>query len=307
MKEYNKYVRKWQDLCIKLNEAMQKDNFDVADHLMEESIEAYNHYKECCSYKKSNRDKTFGELNYMLESELVNMFKGNKKALKECTLLIKEDRNLRNAFRFIDALRKYNCDGDSQGYVTESLELANNGIDRKTFRESVNKLSDLLSKYEIGSCDLDEEAIKYYKACEKALCEEKKLSNLTEYTNSINTIANYIQNHKQEIKESKKSIEAISEELEKKIANLTEEEQSLVKDIIDFKQPMVEARQEKLFNSFKNECLNTINKLMMEATEEEKDGLNSIKEQLENKTYNKETIVEDIAKLLEIRDVLLEK
>ena len=117
MKEYNKYVREWQDLCIRLNEAMQKDDFNAADKLMRESIESYNKYKECCSYPKSNRERTFGELNYMLESELIHMFNGNKKALKECTLLIKEDNNLRNAFRFIDALRKYNCDGESQRYV----------------------------------------------------------------------------------------------------------------------------------------------------------------------------------------------
>ena len=305
MKEYNKYVRAWQDLAIKMNEAMQKDNFELADKLLNESVETYNHYKKCCSLPKSNREKSFGELNYMLESELIHLFKDNKKALKECTLLMKEDKNLRSAFRFIDAMRKYNCDGNANNYVTESLELAN--IDKKTFKESVNKLADLLSKYEIGSCKIDEESVKYFQSCEKALCEEKKLTNLTDYTNSINSIASYIESHKAPIQESKKSIETITEELEKKIANLTEEEQSLVKDIIDFKQPMVEARQEQLFNRFKNECLNTVKHLMTDASDEEKEGLNAVKEQLENKSYCKETIVEDIAKLLEIRDVLNEK
>lgn len=305
MKEYNKYVRQWQDIAIKMNEAMQKDNFGLADKLLNESIEAYNHYKKCCSYPKSNREKTFGELNYMLESELTNLFKNNKKALKECTILMKEDKNLRSAFRFIDAMRKYNCEGNANNYVTESLELAD--IDKKTFKESVQRLADLLSKYEIGGQSIDEESVKYFKACEKALCEEKKLTNLTDYTNSVNTIASYIEAHKAPVNESKKTIQAISEELEKKIANLTEEEQSLVKDIIDFKQPMVETRQEQLFNRFKNECLSTVSKLMSEANEDDRDGLNAIKERLENKSYCKETIVQDIANLLEIRDVLLEK
>jgi hypothetical protein len=305
MKEYNKHVRQWQDIAIKMNEAMQKDNFGLADKLLNESIETYKHYKECCSLPKSNREKTFGELNYVLESELTNLFKNNKKALKECTVLMKEDNNLRSAFRFIDAMRKYNCEGNANNYVTESLELAN--IDKKTFRESVNKLADLLSKYEIGACKIDEESVKYFQACEKALCEEKKLTNLTDYTNSINSIASYIEAHKAPIKESTNTIEKISEELEKKIANLTEDEQSLIKDIIDFKQPMVETKQERLFNRFKNECLDTVSHLMNDAAEEDKEGLNAIKEQLENKTYCKETIVEDIAKLLEIRDVLIEK
>ena len=305
MKEYNKYVRKWQDLSIKLNEAMQKDNFVLADKLMKESVEAYNKYKECCSLPESNRNKTFGELNYILESQLVNLFKHNKKALRECTLLMKEDNNLRSAFKFIDAMRKYNCDGSAHNYVKESLELSK--INKKDFRESVNKLADLLSKHEISGEQLDEDTIKYFEACDNALSEEKKLTNLTDYTNSVNLIASYIESHKSPIKESKKSIETISEEFEKKIANLTEDEQSLVKDIIDFKQPMVEVRQEKLFNRFKNECLNTVNSLMSEGNDEEKEGLAAIKEQLENKEYCKETIIEDIAKLLEIRDVLNEK
>lgn len=307
MKEYNKYVKQWQDLAIQMNEAMQKDDFELADKLLSESTDVYNRYKECSSYPQSNRERSFGELNYMLESELPKLFKKNKKALKECTKLMKEDKNLRSAFRFIDVLRNYNCDGEARTYVSESLELAANDINRKTFRESIEKLADLLSKFEIGGYKIDEDTVKYYKDCEKVLFEQKKLTNLTDYTNAINSIASYIENHKAPIVESKESIDSISESLEKKIANLTEEEKTLVQDIIDFKQPMVEAKQEQLFNRFKNECLNIVSELMVEANDEEKEGLNTIKEQLENKMYCKETIVQDIANLLEIRDVLSEK
>ena len=307
MKEYNKYVKKWQDASIKMNEAMQKGNFELADNLLKESTDAYNRYKECCSYPESNREKSFGELNYMLESELPVLFKKNKKALKECTKLMKEDTNLRSAFRFIDALRRYNCEGDPRVYVNESLELASKDINRNTFRESVEKLADMLSKYEIGGYTLDEDTVRYFKACEKVLLEKKMLTNLTDYTNSANLVASYIDNHKSPVVESKKSIETMTEELEKKIANLTEEEQTLVQDIIDFKKPMVEARQEQLFNRFRNECLNIVENLMSGANDDEKSGLESIKEQLENKSYRKETIIQDIANLLEIRDVLSEK
>lgn len=307
MKEYRKYIKKWQDASIKMNEAMQKGDFELADNLLKESTKAYNKYKECSAYPKSNREKSFGELNYMLESELPNFFKHNKKALKECTNLIKEDKNLRSAFRFIDALRRYNCDGDPCSYVNESLMLASNEIDRNTFNESVEKLADMLSKYEIGGYSLDEETVKYFKACEEVLLEKKSLANLTNYTNSINLISGYIEKHKLPVVESKKSIKSISEELEKKIANLTEEEQTLVQDIIDFKKPMVEAKQEQLFNRFKNECLSIVEGLMVDANDDEKFGLDAIKEQLENKKYCKETIVQDIANLLEIKDVLTEK
>jgi hypothetical protein len=307
MCEYKKYVKKWQDCSIKMNEAMQKGNFELADRLLKESTDAYNRFKECSIYPESNRKRTFGELNYMLESELPFLFKKNKKALKECTMLVKEDRNLRSAFRFIDALRRYNCEGDPRAYVSESLELASDGLDRKTFRESVKKLADMLSKYEIGGCSLDEGTVRYFKACEKLLMEEKRLTNLTDCINSANIVASYIESHKSPVVESRNGIDAMTEELDRKIANLTEEEQTLVQDIIDFKKPMVEARQEQLFNRFKNECLGIVEKLMSDASDDEKLGLGSIREQLENKSYCKETIVQDIANLLEIRDVLSEK
>lgn len=307
MKEYRKYVRKWQDASIRMNEAMQKGDFELADRLLAESTEAYNRFKECSSYPASNRERTFGELNYMLESRLPFLFKKDKKALKECTVLIKEDSNLRSAFRFLDALRKYNCDGDPRTYVNESLDLVSDGINRKTFRESVSKLADLLSKYEIGGYTLDEDTVKFYKACEKILMEKKRLTNLTDYTNSANLVASYIDNHKSPIRESRKSIEELSEELGRKITNLNEEERSLVQDIIDFKKPMAESRQEQLFNKFKNECLNIIEGLMETASDDEKYGLSTIRENIESKSYCRETIVQDIAKLLEVRDVLIEK
>lgn len=306
--QYKKYIRQWQDICVKMNEAMQKDDFKACDGLLKESVDVYNHYKKCVSYPQGNRQMSFGELNYMFEESLPKLFVRNKAALKECTNLIKEDKNLLSQFKFIDSLRNYDCDGDARAYVTESLELASKDVNRKTMRESVNKLADMLAKYEIGGMEIDENAKKFYKDCEKVITEQKKINNLREYTNAVNSITNYIENKQEQVKESENAKKVMAEELEKRIPNLSEADQSLVQDIIDFKKPMVEARQEKVFNKFKNECLDMVRKLQ-EASNNPNDleGLNMIKEQLENKVFNKATIVEDIAKFLEIRDVLNEK
>ena len=306
MEEFKKYIKEWQELTIKMNEAIQNQNFELSDKLLKESTDIYNKYKTYSNYPESNKKMTFGELNYMLESELPRLFKKDKQALKECTLLIKNDNNLRSAFRFMDALRKYNCEGGPHAYISECLALATPGINRRTFRKSTNKLAETLAKHGIGGYVINEEAVKYFKDCEKMLMEEKRLANLSDYTNTMNSIASYIEQHKTPITESKTNIITLSEELEKKIANLTEEEQSLVQSILDFKKPAVESRHEQVFNRFKNECLDTVSKLMKEADEEEKESLAIFKEQLENKTFCEETIVQDIAKLLEIRDVLLE-
>lgn len=309
MNQYKKQIREWQDLVIKLNESIQKNDFDLSDKLIGECNDIYNHYKECCISDSENMNRSFGELNYMLESNLPYLFKSNKKGLKECTNFVKNDKNLRNSFRFIDSLRNYKGDNDANAntYVMESINLSLCGIDKQNYKKSLNEFAKLLSAYGITKCDLDEETINLYKSCDNIICEKKSISNLNDYSNNINSIVSYITTHKPEIKECKNNIQSISDSLEKNIANLTEDEQGLVMDIIDFKNPMVEKNKEELFNRFKNECLNTIGELLTNSNDDEKNGLESIKTQIESKKYNKQTIVEDIAKLLEIRDILMEK
>lgn len=308
MKEYYRYVRKWQDLAIRMNEAMQKDDFDLADRLIRESNETYERYKECSGYPKSNSKMSFGELNYMLESNLPKLFVKDRKALKECVKMIKEDRNLLSQFKFMDSLRKYGCDGDAKQYVTESVELAKSSIDKDTVDESVGKLAELLAKHEIGGMDMDEDMVSYFRNCEKVLTEDKKLTNLTEYTNAVNSIADYVEKHKEPVYDKSVSIEDMSENLERKLGKLTEEEQSLVMDIIDSKKPKVEEKQRKVFERFKNECMEAISRLMAEAnTEDDKELLRGLEAQLKDKEYCKETIVKDIAQMLEIKDILMEK
>jgi hypothetical protein len=86
---------------------------------------------------------------------------------------------------------------------------------------------------------------------------------------------------------------------------LTESEMSFVKQITDWRSPIAEQRKEKLFNKFKNECIDKINEMLKEDAENaELKGLN---DQINEMKYNKETIVTDIAKLLEIRDILLDE
>ena len=47
--------------------------------------------------------------------------------------------------------------------------------------------------------------------------------------------------------------------------------------------------------------------MMESATDSDKDGLISLKEKINNKVFCEETIVADLAKLLEIRDILEDK
>ena len=305
MKEFSKYVKQWQDTSIKLNEAMQKDDFKTADKLIKESLDLYNKYKSASQLPKQNKNKSFGELNHMLECSLSKI--KDKKIIRECMNYVKNDPNLLYQFRFIDSLRNYSCNGNASDYVNEALNMAKQHIDKKTLKESLNKFSNFLALKEIGNNEtINEGELNFYKNCNKLITENKKMGNLSDYTNTLNEVADYVEKHKKTI--STQDINKLTEDLTNKMANLSEESQSLVKDIIDFKNPMIEDRQKKVFNRFKNECLSQINTLRETITNPtELNGLESLKEDIEKRTYCKETIVKDIATLLEIRDILMDK
>lgn len=303
MKEFSKYVKQWQETSIKLNEAMQKDDFKTADKLIKESVELYNKYKSASQLPEQNKDKSFGELNYMLETQLHTK---DKNFIKECMNYVKNDPNLLYQFRFIDSLRNYSCNGNAKDYVNEALNMAKENINKKTLKESVKNFSNFLALKEIGNETIKEEDVRFYKNCNKLISENKKMGNLSDYTNTLNEVAEYVEKHKKN--SNTQDVDKLTEDLSQKIANLSEESQSLVKDIIDFKNPMVEQNQKNVFNRFKNECLNQINVLKETITDQtELNGLESLKEDIEKRVYCKETIVKDLATLLEIRDILLEK
>ena len=71
---------------------------------------------------------------------------------------------------------------------------------------------------------------------------------------------------------------------------------------------MVEERHQKVFNRFKNECLEQIKTLKETISDKgELEGLERLEEDIEKRTYCKETVISDLAKLLEVRDILLDR
>ena len=96
----------------------------------------------------------------------------------------------------------------------------------------------------------------------------------------------------------------MAEQVEKKLNSLNEAEQALVNDIMNARTSVAESRRQTLFNKIKNECVDKINKMIEENSGDEKERLLNLKETILLKEYDKNSIVEDIAKLLEIGAVL---
>ena len=299
------FINEWSKVVSEAKVMLEEKNFEAYTSLMESANSIYESYKKDDSLRYRNTN--FGASNHIFEDALPKLFKTNKKAVKEFVTTIKEDKNLMMEFNFYKALERYNTNLDAKDYVNESIALAMDKIDTRTLGESNMKLSRLIEKYDIKpSSMISEEKMKLYSDCDYILSHKKSLGNLNEHNEKVNSIIEYTKANYNSINESKVNLSSIVENFNKKYSTLlNEEEKSLVKDIMDFKNPQNEEKKSRLFNKFKNECLENIDKLLESASEDDKIGLNALKEEIGGKVFCSETLVNDLAKLLEIRDVLM--
>lgn len=304
MDEKQQYFELWQTAVGKAAEALKAGNMEDAEKYHQDMEDAYERYKEAADFEDSTLDSKFATLNTTLESVMPKLMAKNKKALRECINLIKEDKNLMAQFKFCNALKKFNCDTDAKDYINESLNLVSKDINFKMLKESNQKLAKLLVKYSIKpSNDINESDLKFAKNCDYLLSHKKTLNNLTEFTNNLKEASDYIVENRKSNKE-RVDILSMAEQVEKKLNSLNEAEQALVKDIMVAKTGVAESRRQNLFNKIKNECIEKINKMIDENTGSEKERLLNLKETILLKEYDKNNVVGDIAKLLEIGAVL---
>ena len=304
MDEKQQYFELWNKAMLKLKEAMIAGDAENIEKYHQDVEDAYERYKEAADFETSMMDSKFATLNTTFESVMPKLMIKNKKAVKECINLIKEDKNLMAQFKFCNALKKFNCDTDAKDYINESLNLVSKDINLKTLKESNKKLAKLLVKYSIKpSNDINESDLKFAKNCDYLLSHKKNLNNLTEFTNNLKEASDYIVENRKNNKE-RVDILSMAEQVEKKLNSLNEAEQALVKDIMVAKTGVAESRRQNLFNKIKNECIDKINKMIDENTGSEKERLLNLKETILLKEYDKNNVVGDIAKLLEIGAVL---
>lgn len=307
MDEKQQYFELWQTAVAKAAEALKIGNLEEAEKYHQAMEDAYERYKEAADFEDSTLDSKFATLNTTFESVMPKLMIKNKKAVKECINLIKEDKNLMAQFKFCNALKKFNCDTDAKDYINESLNLVSKDINIKILKESNQKLAKLLIKYSIKpSNDINESDLKFAKNCDYLLSHKKSLNNLTEFTNNLKEASDYIVENRKNNKE-KIDILSMAEQVEKKLNSLNEAEQALVKDIMVAKTGVAESRRQNLFNKIKNECIEKINKMIDENIGSEKERLLNLKETILLKEYDKDKVVEDIAKLLEVGAVLSDK
>ena len=292
-----------------LSSALRKNDIEIADTWFNRIKNDYEKYKSEMDYKDSTYKATAGALGTMFESVLPTLFVNNKRAVGEIIKLIKEDSNIKSQLQFFETMKNYDGLSDAKDYIKESIDLASRGINMSTLKESNNKLASLIIKHNIKPNDvIDEDKEAFFEAGTYLLTHRKKLNNLSKISANRNIVETYINAHKKDIeKEDTNIIKQTTENFDKKLGMLTEAERSLVMDIINSKSSIAEQRQRKFFDSLKEKCISKLNKMINESSDENKDGLLAIKEEITSMQYCKETIVKDTAKLLEVGSVLSDK
>lgn len=309
----NKYKEEFSNYIGIMKEALERENFDAynaARDMLEESIDECRHEKELAAQLDTNN---FGVLNHIFEERLPGLFVTNKKAVRNVIKTIKEDKNLSAQFDFYENIRNY------KGKITEMVDpvqfLSNfnsvaekyNLIDKGTILKSNRKLMKVLKENNVIPTEfIDEENMGLYKAGHNILTKTQSLKNIATLTESVNSVVTYMDKHKNDKVNEAVDPQKLIDDFENKLKEtLTESEMSFVKEITDWRSPIAEQRKEKLFNKFKNECIEKVDEMLKEDAGNVE--LESLKKQLEEQKFNKESIVQDIAKLLEIRDILLDK
>lgn len=310
MKE-NKYQKEFSNYIEIMNEALKRNDFkayNVAKSMLEETIEDSKQEEALLAEMNTNN---FGILNHIFEHQLPTLIKSNKKAVRDVIKTIKEDKNLLGQFNFYNVVKnQYKGDTANLVEAKEALEklaeISVKGIDQKTVKESNKKLRKVMLENNVVPTEfVDEENKQLYESGHVILTRKKTTANMIPLIESYHNVCQYMESHKNDaVKESKNPDELIREFEEKLKNNLNESEISFVQQITDFRTPIAEQRKEKLFNKFKNECLEKINAMLKEDAENS--GLIDLSKQINEMTFNKNNIVKDIAKLLEIRDILMD-
>lgn len=300
-----KYNKEFSHYASVIAEALSKGDlstYRAADALLKESVSAYEMEKKLEAQLDT---RNFGVLNHIFEQELPRLFKTNKKAVRAVVKLIKEDKNLLNQFNFYKALKEYNSSSvDSEAYLKRLVEEFDNKINHENLCCAISneKLRDTLIENNVFPSDfIDEKDMRLYEDVETLTCSKVLLSNTLVILEAEKRVANIL-NENKKVEDAKPKVDAIREFEENMKDTLTESEIDLVKTITSAREPIAEAKREKLFNSYRDECIKKVDEMI--ASEPYNDELKGLKQQIESKTYNKETIVEDMAKLLAIRDVL---
>ena len=254
-------------------------------------------------------NRNFGVIFKVIEGNTANLCedKAKRRSFKNIIKLIKEDKNLKSEFEFYDTLTNPRSVVNPELYVNEALKLKPI-CNKKSVTKSNERLINEIRKGGLFEfIDIDDNTMDLFESIEYMLFNDPKLKNLTDYTNAKSRIVEHVTNKTEELEAQQLSEEsvnidnAVNEMVKKYEGILNNDEKDLIKTISESND------KEKLFNDVKNDTLKQIDEVLKTLNVEESKQLNEVREDINNKPFVQENVLEDIFEFIEIKNVLSEK
>lgn len=303
----NQYVTRYSNILSEMVKCAEEEDYKRLNELKQEADKEYTLFIENKDneIKKYFDSANFGVLKAIFENAAPELFKtrDGRKAMGEYMKTIKEDKNLTAQYALYHSLTNCSDVNDMKEFVKEALDLCGN-INKRELVKSNNKLVDIIKKYNINeSIDITDK-IELFEAIEYVISNKKKLTNLSEINKKVDKISSFLNESI-----TKPNVDIVKEFNEKHGTSLNENSRELVQDIIAANASNRTSKKENIFNKCKNECIEAINNVLSEdeSNLELKEKLLEYKDKILNKEFNEDSLVEDIAALLQFKDIILTK
>lgn len=300
-----KCINKLSESFTKMKNSCLNGDIQTAEKCLNEAKVYFNQYKEEAEKYRKMKNCNFGILNNIMESCLAETAAKNKADvnINKCINLIKNDSNLVNEARFYNAILNYDGRIDAKKFINDALSLVEGKVNVKTMDVSAKKLADKMFDANLTNMEtIDESYEQFAKDCDYLLKTKKKLNNIALIEGAIDRVADYITENKKIVNESY-NVYAECDDFDKHFKQLNESERELVNDIIASNAQVKEEKQKKIFEMYQGECLKHLDELIGESEGDNRKKLESLKEQISLKTYDKNNIVKDISKFLQIATI----
>lgn len=286
-----------------------RNSIDEAINEQEESIRA----KEFIS---SLNGKSFGFIKENFENLSNELFKTKKgrTIINNYVSCVKTNQPLLKMHQIYECIRKADKDGDVDSYLNEAISLIGE-VDKKNyiksrsdvakvFAEAYNELRKTKSNDDIQM--MFENRDGFYNSVDFVMFNKKSPRNLAEYNAKMSNIKKQIaEGAGYKITESKNIDEMVDELMENFNKKYGDQLENGVVELV--KEMFVNEDKESVFNKYKEQCINKLNETR-KGFEESGDTdsstrLTTIIERINKKSYNPETVNNDVYNLIEISTI----
>lgn len=261
----------------------------------------------------SLKDLSLGGIKNVFEGITDKLYesKEGKKLIGQYVKTIQENKALSDVYSTYEIVYSSPNVTNPQMFLNEAISMAK-GISKKDYQEGKNKLSEVVSKcVKLSNSDASyvyecaHNNDKINEAVEYLLLNKKVYSNLPEYVNKFDVVCEALKNGMKPVIDETSNHKELVAKLNEEISGLNEWETKAIQEIS--LALLSESDLSTIFDKYKNVCLESIDgQLNATTSKEEASHFESMKSQLMEKKYTKDSAYEDIFTLAELAQTLSE-